>query len=584
MTATEAPGGDVRHIFKALQRFDAGRGRRLIIISVLSFGNGLAEAAILALITSAAVSSTGTTSQSFSFLHLSTTGRLWLAAGLLVVNGIMGYLLSSLSANVSSTSALAARQQLLNAFQRTSYQQKSGRRVASLQEALTTYVDRFTYAFTSLIGLLGASLALVSFGVMAIVINYQAALALVLVGSVVVVVQQPASRLTRKASKILGRQRDLYAQGATEAVLLARELAVFGVAESASEVLRELDRSVAYQYRRARFLGAFTPKVYQLTAFGLTIGGLAMVAGSEVKNLAAIASVALIILRSLSYGQALLTNMQQLAEHRPYVDKLIALIEEYQAEPRHLGTERVGQLKTIDFRDVGFSYDGSDAMVLHGVDLTIGPGETIGIVGPSGAGKTTLANLLLRLYEPTAGTILINEIPIGEIQDEEWHQRIAVVPQEPRLVHGTVRDNITFLREIDQEGVAQAAREANIAAFIEAQPKGYDAPVGELGQGLSGGQRQRICIARALAGQPDLLVLDEPTSALDGESEAAVQRTLEDLKGRVTMVIVAHRLSTLAICDRIVVVNDGTIAAAGTPDELRASSAYYREALTHAGL
>ena len=148
------------------------------------------------------------------------------------------------------------------------------------------------------------------------------------------------------------------------------------------------------------------------------------------------------------------------------------------------------------------------------------------------------------------------------------------MPQEPRLLHGSLADNIRFLREIDDNSVEAAARDANIEGFIRSLPDGFDSPVGELGMGLSGGQRQRICIARALAGKPDLLVLDEPTSALDGDSETAIQRTLESLKGGVTMVLVAHRLSTLSICDRLVVMKDGRIENVGTPEELLGSSEY----------
>lgn len=195
-----------------------------------------------------------------------------------------------------------------------------------------------------------------------------------------------------------------------------------------------------------------------------------------------------------------------------------------------------------------------------------------------------MVNVLLRLYEPTSGEVLVNGVALHDVDDNEWHRRVAIVPQEPRLTHGTIADNIRFLRDLDDESVQQAAVEAHIDGFIRTLPAGYDSPVGELGMGLSGGQRQRICIARALAGKPDLLVLDEPTSALDGESEAAIQRTLQQLKGQVTMVIVAHRLSTLSICDRLLVLEDGRLVASGSADDLAESSPYYREAMRLAGL
>ena len=158
----------------------------------------------------------------------------------------------------------------------------------------------------------------------------------------------------------------------------------------------------------------------------------------------------------------------------------------------------------------------------------------------------------------------------------------AIVPQEPRLLHGTIAENIRFFRDLSDEAIEAAAEGANIASFIRSLPHGFDSAVGELGQNLSGGQRQRICIARALAGNPQLLVLDEPTSALDGESEAAIQATLSDLKGQVTMFIVAHRLSTLSICDRIMVVEGGRIADLAQPTELLERSTYFSEATQQA--
>ncbi|HEX2578721.1 MAG TPA: ABC transporter ATP-binding protein [Aquihabitans sp.] len=576
--------GDVRHAVDVLRRFDRHAALSLATIGGLSFLGGVAEAGVLAMVTSVAVATTGDGSaQDLLGLDLSVGVRLWAALGLLAVNAVIGVLLAHVSSTVAARSSENARRQLLQAFHHASYERKAGERLGTLQEALTTYVDRFTSGFLALLGVVSALLSLVSFAVAAVVINVTASLALLVVGALVIGVQRPANRRTKGASAALTSQRAVYTQGATESVLLARELAVFGVSGRASDRLLEMDHEVAAQFRRTKFLAGVTPRVYQTTAFLLAIGGLALVSRSEVRDLAGVAAVALILLRSLSYGQALLTTTQQVAEYRPYLDNLVERLESYRSRPRERGTEAVGPLQEICLQGVGFSYAGGPPVV-DGLDLTIHAGETIGVVGPSGAGKTTLVNLVLRLYEPTEGQILVNGVPLGRVEDDEWHRRTAIVPQEPRLLHGTVADNIRFLRDLDDEAIEQAARQAHVADFVGLLPQGYDAPVGELGQGLSGGERQRVCIARALAGRPDLLVLDEPTSALDGGAEATVQRTLQGLKGSVTMVIVAHRLSTLAICDRIVVVDGGRVAAVGTPEDLRRDSAYYRDALEHAGL
>lgn len=516
---------------------------------------------------------------------LDLTQRQVLAAslGLLALNLLLSIVLARTVSDTSTRASLAARQELLEAFHLASYQRKSQDRVAALQEALTTYVDRFTLAFGSLTSFFAAILNLASFALAAIVVSPLAAIALAVIGVLLVVVLRPTTQRTRSAGRALARQRRTYAEGATESVLLARELSVFGVADVAGRRLQTLDAAVGADFWRMKFLSTLTPRIYQIIAFTLAVSGLFVLTGLEVEDLTAIGAVALLVIRSLSYGQQILISMQQLSEHRPYVDRLMAMMESYESEPRHAGTVAAGPIDDIELRAVGFAYpDGAPALTdLH---LTISAGETVGVVGPSGAGKSTLVNLLLRLYEPSSGQILINGIELREVLDDEWHRRTAIVPQDPRLVHGTIADNIRFFRDLDDVTVEQAAAEANIAEFVRSLPDGYDSPVGELGLGLSGGQRQRICIARALAGHPDLLVLDEPTSALDGESEAAIQRTLEALKGRVTMVIVAHRLSTLTICDRLVILRNGSLAGAGTATELADSSPYYREALRLAGL
>lgn len=575
---------DAGRLLRALSRFSPGAGRSMAAISLVSFLSGATEAGVLVTVTAVAISTTTSDhTVSIAFLDLTQREVLTISAVLLTLNLVLSIVLARLAANVSTTASLNARQELLAAFHQASYQRKSQDRVAALQEALTTYVDRFTAAFGSLTNLYAAALNLASFALASVLVSPAASLALVVIGILMILVLRPATRRTRTAGLTLASQRRGYAEGATESVLLARELAVFGVAEEAGSRLQDLDEAVGRDFWRVRYLTAVTPKVYQTLAFGLAVAGLFVLVGIDVEDITAIGAVVLLLVRSLSYGQQVLTALQQLSEHRPYVDQLTDMMTSYEQSPRHAGSTEVGPLERIELRDVGFAYSGSKP-ALDGVDLDLVAGEAIGVVGPSGSGKTTLVNVLLRLYEPSSGTIGVNGVALHDVDDGEWHRRTAIVPQEPRLIHGTIADNIRFFRDISDEAVAQAARDANIDAFVRSLPDGFDSLVGELGLGLSGGQRQRLCIARALAGHPDLLVLDEPTSALDGESEAAVQRTLESLRGHVTMVLVAHRLSTLSICDRLVILRDGEVAATGTAEDLAESSPYYREALRLAGL
>ena len=222
----------------------------------------------------------------------------------------------------------------------------------------------------------------------------------------------------------------------------------------------------------------------------------------------------------------------------------------------------------VRFDDVWFGY-GQVAHVLHGLDLDIAPGETHAIVGATGAGKSTVVKLLLRLYEPSAGSITIDGVPIDELTFGSLRGSIGFVSQDVFLFQGTVRENLTYGRpDATDEDVIQAATLAEAHTFISALPDGYDTIVGERGQKLSGGQRQRLTIARAILRNPAILVLDEATSAVDNETEAAIQRSLARVSADRTTIVIAHRLSTVRHAHRIHVLEAGEVIEAGTHEEL----------------
>ena len=224
----------------------------------------------------------------------------------------------------------------------------------------------------------------------------------------------------------------------------------------------------------------------------------------------------------------------------------------------------------VRFDGVRFGYGDADAGdVLHGLDLDIAPGETHAIVGATGAGKSTIVKLLLRLYEPPAGTITIDGVPIDELTFGSLRGAIGFVSQDVFLFQGTVRENLTYGRpDATDDDVVRAATLAEAHTFISALPDGYDTVVGERGQKLSGGQRQRLTIARAILRDPAILVLDEATSAVDNETEAAIQRSLARVSADRTTIVIAHRLSTVRHAHRIHVLEAGEVIEAGTHEEL----------------
>ena len=242
------------------------------------------------------------------------------------------------------------------------------------------------------------------------------------------------------------------------------------------------------------------------------------------------------------------------------------------ARPVHLGQVR-GE---IDIRDVWFRY--GNRTVLRGVDLKIAPGEMIGLVGHSGSGKSTLVNLICRFYDVSEGAIRIDGVDIRSLPVAECRRHIGLVLQEPFLFFGTVAENIAYGKpEATREEIVAAARAAHAHEFILRLPRGYDALVGERGQGLSGGERQRISIARALLIDPRILILDEATSSVDTETEQEIQKALDNLVQGRTTIAIAHRLSTLRRADRLVVMERGEVAEVGPHEALMArQGAYYR--------
>jgi ATP-binding cassette, subfamily B, bacterial len=255
------------------------------------------------------------------------------------------------------------------------------------------------------------------------------------------------------------------------------------------------------------------------------------------------------------------------------------LLEPHGMPDRDDASELVPQGGRVTFDQVTFAYPKRRPILDH-FDLNIEPGQRVGLIGKSGAGKSTVLALLQRFYEPQGGKIMIDGQDIGVITQESLRQAIALVPQDISLLHRTIYENIAYGRpEASREEVLAAARDARCTDFIEAMPEGFDTIVGDRGVKLSGGQRQRIAIARAILKDSPILLLDEATSALDSASEEAIQKALDRLMVGRTVIAIAHRLSTLHNFDRIIVMSAGKVIDDGSPEELRNRPGLYRDLL-----
>lgn len=253
--------------------------------------------------------------------------------------------------------------------------------------------------------------------------------------------------------------------------------------------------------------------------------------------------------------------------------RVAALLDEAGAPEHQAGRDTLAaapvalDVPAVRVRHVGFAYIPGQP-VLHDLSLDIPQGAFFGIVGHTGSGKSTLLSLLLRYYTPDSGSIEIAGQPLAAIGNERFRAEVGLVPQDPFLLAASARENIDMGRGLTQQQVEQAARAAHAHDFIAALEQGYDTPLGEAGSRLSTGQKQLIAIARALAGRPRILLLDEATSHIDSQTEQIVQQALDELRGQVTIIAIAHRLSTIRDADRIVVLNHGRIAEAGSHETL----------------
>ncbi|OHA78489.1 MAG: hypothetical protein A2V96_02565 [Candidatus Yonathbacteria bacterium RBG_16_43_6] len=288
-------------------------------------------------------------------------------------------------------------------------------------------------------------------------------------------------------------------------------------------------------------------------------------------NIAVFAATLYLIQKIFIYLQSGQGALHSVSELLPYVANVINfkkdLVENIEVEPKERDPFKFNT--SLQFNNVGFSYGQGSDTVLKNVTFTLRKGETIGLIGPSGAGKTSVADLFLRLFKPTTGEITLDSVDIQDIDLREWRSHIGYVSQDIFLVNETIRHNIQFYENtLSQEDIERAAKQAHIYDFIVGLPEGFDTIVGDKGVMLSVGQRQRIALARVLARRPEILVLDEATSALDNESELLVQKAINELHGTVTVFIIAHRLSTIMNVDKLLVLREGMIEEEGKPQDL----------------
>ncbi len=376
--------------------------------------------------------------------------------------------------------------------------------------------------------------------------------------------------------------------------------ALGGVNESVSELIRgiRLIKLRANEHAAAEIAGVQIDRAAELTkkfdvlrACSNSLAPMIVVIGSFVVLYVAVDRLH-VSLAELSIFMLVTIRAQQMAM-QINADRLIMArqlvsfdhVEQFVAAARAGRTIKSGDLpfvytRQIEFQGVSFAYPGERShVVLREIDLKIQCGHTVALVGPSGAGKSTLVDLLLRNLDPSDGGVLVDGVSLKSFDLESLRHNIAMVPQDTFLFRDSIRNNLTFgLNPVPNDSaVEKALAQAHALEFVNALPGGLDTSLGEGGADLSGGQRQRLALARALVQRPTVLVLDEPTSALDSETEAVFQKTLNKFRGKLTIIIIAHRLATIKGADKIFVLNHGAIVSTGRHEDLIDTSALYKK-------
>lgn len=498
-----------------------------------------------------------------------STGRLVVVGlGLVVIRLLMLLVNAVISTKLSARVAFRIRERLIVAYHVASYQRILSEPDGHLQAMIQVHATNAAKVVGQIAAGVTAGTSLAVFGVAAVLVNPIAAAALLVFGLSMAVLLRPLAGYTRSVGRRQTSHTSEFARLLSEASSSFLEQRVFGVTRSASRLVNEELVSLTSAERKTDFVYKVTPLLYSSFGFGAILLGIASADRLELGEVAAVGAVVLLMIRSMGHGQVIQVTTQNLAGARGFLEDLFRSVEDYEFSAETFGDESLETISTLSLEDATLGYGNS--VVLKDVNLFLRHGESVGIIGPSGAGKSTLVAALLRLIPVQSGSYRVNKTNATEICAESWHRLIGFVPQDATLIEGSVADNIRFYREdLSKERLHEAAVAAHLGRELADWADGLDHQVGPGGNRMSGGQRQRICIARALVADPELVFLDEPTSALDAESEAAVTQVLSDLRGTKSLVIVAHRLTTLAFCDRVVLVDEGGILEVGSGADVK---------------
>jgi ABC-type multidrug transport system fused ATPase/permease subunit len=499
-----------------------------------------------------------------------------------VLGAIAQYVANYYTTSVGQWVANDLRLRTYHHLQQLSLSYYDSHQTGTLLSTITSDVQTIQgFASSSTLGIVVDILTIVAMLFIMFWLNWDFTLIAVAVTPFMLLLVSRFKKVVKKATHEVRKEQSKIVSVVEAGLQSMRVVKAFGRQDLAEEELAEVSEATVAASLKARRVKALLSPIVAITVALCT--AVVLWRGSALILAGAMTAGALTVF--LSYlnkffkpVQDLATMTNTIAQAAVGVDRIRGILDADEIIPEHPNAREAGTLAgDIEFEHVAFAYT-ADAPVLKDVSFKIKAGQLVGVVGPTGGGKSTIVSLIPRFYDPASGVVKIDGVDVREYKFLSMRDQIGYVLQETVLFEGTVRDNIAYGRKgVTEEQIIEAAKLANADEFIARMPHGYDTMVGERGETLSGGQRQRIGIARAVIRNNPILILDEPTAALDTESERLVIDALEKLmKGR-TVITIAHRLSTIRDANKIIVLKDGVVAEEGTHDELVARNGVYAE-------
>lgn len=511
---------------------------------------------------------------------ITSDGYIWIIATvaiLIITKSALAVTLQWFATRRFATFELEIGDRLFDAYIRAPWTERLKRNTSQLVRLADVGIANVTAGF--LLPVLGLpQLLCTSAAVIAVLVVAEpvtAVVTLVYLGFIALILYFWMSRKSVEAGRVNRDYSFRVASLMTDMVAALKEITLRNMAPDVAKVVHDNRIHTTRARANLGFLGAFPRFVLDAALIGgfLLVGGVAFIMGGAAQAISAVAVFAVAGFRlvpSLTGFQAVLTQATSNVPHVTAVISDIEAAEGYLERAERIGHEPLtSDPRSLVLSDVAFTYPGSEHPALRDVSLTLPIGSTLALVGSSGAGKSTLVDLILGLLEPTEGTVRLDDRNLHDVM-AAWRSKVGYVPQDVALFDGTIAQNValSWTTEFDRDRVETALRRAQLWDIVSGRPGGMDGRVGDRGMSLSGGQRQRLGIARALYSDPLVLVLDEATSALDTKTEADVTSAIQQLRGDVTLISVAHRLATIRDHDQICYMREGGIAATGTFDEV----------------